>query len=143
MTAKRKKAPESKKASFFKALAIGAGVGIAVWAVLLVGASYLIAGRAEPEKLILPAVFLLAATAAFVAGIVSGKLSGSGVLAPGLITGVLLLAAVWAVSLVCAAGAPGTASLPLKALLCVEFPLFAVIGARMALPSGKPKRRRR
>lgn len=139
---RNRKLAEKKAISLGKALAIGLGTGLAVWAALLLGASAVIAGFDDPERYIMPAVFLLAATAAFTAGAVSGRLFGGGVLAPGLLSGGVLLLAVWALSLACAGGGDTMTSLPLKLVLCAEFLFFALIGARIAKPARKKVRGR-
>ena len=97
--------------------------------------------RSEPEKLILPCVFLLAACAAVSAGAVCSRFAACGVLVSGLAAGGILLGVVWALSLMLAFGAGGSASPLLKVLLCAEFPLFATIGAKLA--AGKPAAKRR
>ena len=125
---------------FIKALAVGTLVGGLVWATLLIGLSLLIVRTSEPEKLILPCAFLLAACAAACAGGVCARLAKKRVLVPGLASGAALLLVIGALSLVFACGSGQTSPL-LKGLLCAEFPLFSVIGARLALPKSGGKKR--
>ena len=139
MSAKRKKRETGQP--LVKALAMGTLTGSLVWIGLLIALSLLIVRRSEPEKLILPCVFLLAACAAVSAGAVCSRFAACGVLVSGLAAGGILLGVVWALSLVLAFGAGGSASPLLKALLCAEFPLFATIGAKLA--AGKPAAKRR
>ena len=139
MSPKRKKG-ERVQIPLAKALAAGTlAVGL-VWIILLIGLSVLIVKSTEPEKLILPCVFLLAACAAVCSGAVCARLAGAGILMPGLAAGVLLLAVVWVLSLAFAYGTSGEVSLPLKLLLCGEFPLFSLVGARFTAARGaKPR----
>lgn len=139
MSAKRKKRETGQP--LVKALAMGTLTGSLVWIGLLIALSLLIVRRSEPEKLILPCVFLLAACAAVSAGAVCSRFAACGVLVSGLAAGGILLGVVWALSLVLAFGAGGSASPLLKVLLCAEFPLFATIGAKLA--AGKPAAKRR
>ncbi len=139
MSAKRKKRETGMP--LVKALAMGTLTGSLVWIGLLIALSLLIVRRSEPEKLILPCVFLLAACAAVSAGAVCSRFAACGVLVSGLAAGGILLGVVWALSLVLAFGAGGSASPLLKVLLCAEFPLFATIGAKLA--AGKPAAKRR
>ena len=139
MSAKRKK--RATGMPLVKALAMGTLTGSLVWIGLLIALSLLIVRRSEPEKLILPCVFLLAACAAVSAGAVCSRFAACGVLVSGLAAGGILLGVVWALSLVLAFGAGGSASPLLKVLLCAEFPLFATIGAKLA--AGKPAAKRR
>lgn len=139
MSAKRKK--RETRQPLVKALAMGTLTGSLVWIGLLIALSLLIVRRSEPEKLILPCVFLLAACAAVSAGAVCSRFASCGVLVSGLAAGGILLGVVWALSLVLAFGAGGSASPLLKVLLCAEFPLFATIGAKLA--AGKPAAKRR
>lgn len=139
MSAKRKKRETGQP--LVKALAMGTLTGSLVWIGLLIALSLLIVRRSEPEKLILPCVFLLAACAAVSAGAVCSRFASCGVLVSGLATGGILLGVVWALSLMLAFGAGGSASPLLKVLLCAEFPLFATIGAKLA--AGKPAAKRR
>ena len=140
MATKRVKAKAAKKSEGSRSLlgAVGTGVlaGSLIWVILLIGLSFLIVRSGEPEKLILPCVFLLAACAA-----VSARLAKAGILVPGLVAGILLLAVVWALSLALASGESGAVSVPLKLLLCAEFPVFSLIGAKLA--SGKRRSVRR
>lgn len=139
MSAKRKKRETGQP--LVKALAMGTLTGSLVWIGLLIALSLLIVRRSEPEKLILPCVFLLAACAAVSAGAVCSRFASCGVLVSGLAAGGILLGVVWALSLMLAFGAGGSASPLLKVLLCAEFPLFATIGAKLA--AGKPAAKRR
>lgn len=139
MSAKRKKRETGQP--LVKALAMGTLTGSLVWIGLLIALSLLIVRRSEPEKLILPCVFLLAACAAVSAGAVCSHFASCGVLVSGLAAGGILLGVVWALSLMLAFGAGGSASPLLKVLLCAEFPLFATIGAKLA--AGKPAAKRR
>ena len=139
MSAKRKKRETGQP--LVKALAMGTLTGSLVWIGLLIALSLLIVRRSEPEKLILPGVFLLAACAAVSAGAVCSRFAACGVLVSGLAAGGILLGVVWALSLVLAFGAGGSASPLLKVLLCAEFTLFATIGAKLA--AGKPAAKRR
>ena len=113
-----------------------------MWIGLLIAASLLIVRGSEPEKLILPCVFLLAACAAASAGAVCSRFAACGVLVSGLAVGGILLCVVWVLSLALAFGTGGSASPALKVLLCAEFPLFATIGAKLACGKGAAKRRR-
>ena len=140
MSAKRKKRETGQP--IVKALAMGTLTGSLVWIGLLIALSLLIVRRSEPEKLILPCVFLLAACAAVSAGAVCSRFAACGVLVSGLAAGGILLGVVWALSLVLAFGAGGSASPLLKVLLCAEFPLFATIGAKLAAGKRTAKRRR-
>lgn len=140
MSAKRKKRETGQP--LVKALAMGTLTGSLVWIGLLIALSLLIVRRSEPEKLILPCVFLLAACAAVSAGAVCSRFAACGVLVSGLAAGGILLGVVWALSLVLAFGAGGSASPLLKVLLCAEFPLFATIGAKLAAGKRAAKRRR-
>ena len=79
--------------------------------------------------------------AAVSAGAVCSRFASCGVLVSGLAAGGILLGVVWALSLMLAFGAGGSASPLLKVLLCAEFPLFATIGAKLA--AGKPAAKRR
>ena len=133
MSAKRKKRATGQK-PLAKALAMGTLTGSLVWIGLLIAASLLIVRGSEPEKLILPCVFLLAACAAASAA--------CGVLVSGLAVGGILLCVVWVLSLALAFGTGGSASPALKVLLCAEFPLFATIGAKLACGKSAAKRRR-
>lgn len=139
MSAKRKKRETGQP--LVKALAMGTLTGSLVWIGLLIALSLFIVRRSEPEKLILPCVFLLAACAAVSAGAVCSRFAACGVLVSGLAAGGILLGVVWALSLMLAFGAGGSASPLLKVLLCAEFPLFATIGAKLA--AGKPAAKRR
>ena len=139
MSAKRKKRETGQP--LVKALAMGTLTGSLVWIGLLIALSLLIVRRSEPEKLILPCVFLLAACAAVSAGAVCSRFAACGVLVSGLAAGGILLGVVWALSLMLAFGAGGSASPLLKVFLCAEFPLFATIGAKLA--AGKPAAKRR
>lgn len=144
MATKRAKAKAAKKSEGSRSLlgAVGTGVlaGSLIWVILLIGLSFLIVRSGEPEKLILPCVFLLAACAAVSAGAVCTRFAKAGVV-PGLISGIVLLAVVWALSLALASGESGSVSVPLKLLLCAEFPVFSLIGAKLA--SGKRRSVRR
>ena len=139
MSAKRKKRETGQP--LVKALAMGTLTGSLVWIGLLIALSLFIVRRSEPEKLILPCVFLLAACAAVSAGAVCSRFASCGVLVSGLAAGGILLGVVWALSLMLAFGSGGSASPLLKVLLCAEFPLFATIGAKLA--AGKPAAKRR
>ena len=140
MSAKRKKRETGQP--LVKALAMGTLTGSLVWIGLLIALSLLIVRRSEPEKLILPCVFLLAACAAVSSGAVCSRFAACGVLVSGLAAGGILLGVVWALSLMLAFGAGGSASPLLKVLLCAEFPLFATIGAKLAAGKRAAKRRR-
>ena len=140
MSAKRKKRETGQP--LVKALAMGTLTGSLVWIGLLIALSLLIVRRSEPEKLILPCVFLLAACAAVSAGAVCSRFAACGVLVSGLAAGGILLGVVWALSLMLAFGAGGSASPLLKVLLCAEFPVFATIGAKLAAGKRAAKRRR-
>ena len=140
MSAKRKKRETGQP--LVKALAMGTLTGSLVWIGLLIALSLLIVRRSEPEKLILPCVFLLAACAAVSAGAVCSRFASCGVLVSGLAVGGILLCVVWVLSLALAFGTGGSASPALKVLLCAEFPLFATIGAKLACGKGAAKRRR-
>lgn len=140
MSAKRKKRETGQP--LVKALAMGTLTGSLVWIGLLIALSLLIVRRSEPEKLILPCVFLLAACAAVSAGAVCSRFAACGVLVSGLAAGGILLGVVWALSLALAFGAGGSSSPLLKVLLCAEFPLFATIGAKLAAGKRAAKRRR-
>lgn len=133
MSTKRKKS-EAVKIPLVKALAAGTLVGSLVWVGLLIALSLVIVRGKEPEKLILPCVFLLAASAALSAGAVCARFAANGILVPGLASGAVLLGVVWMLSLALAGGASGSVSVPLKVLLCVEFPFFSFIGAKLAVP---------
>ena len=145
MATKRVKAKAAKKSEGSRSLlgAVGTGVlaGSLIWVILLIGLSFLIVRSGVPEKLILRCVFLLAACAAVSAGAVCTRLAKAGILVPGLVAGILLLAVVWALSLALASGESGAVSVPLKLLLCAEFPFFSLIGAKLA--SGKRRSVRR
>lgn len=141
MSAKRKKRETGRK-PLAKALVMGTLTGSLVWIGLLIAASLLIVRGSEPEKLILPCVFLLAACAAASAGAVCSRFAACGVLVSGLAVGGILLCVVWVLSLALAFGTGGSASPALKVLLCAEFPLFATIGAKLACGKSAAKRRR-
>ena len=140
MSAKRKKRETGQPLA--KALVMGTLTGSLVWIGLLIAASLLIVRGSEPEKLILPCVFLLAACAAASAGAVCSRFAACGVLVSGLAVGGILLCVVWVLSLALAFGTGGSASPLLKVLLCAEFPLFATIGAKLAAGKRAAKRRR-
>ena len=140
MSAKRKKRETGQPLA--KALVMGTLTGSLVWIGLLIAASLLIVRGSEPEKLILPCVFLLAACAAASAGAVCSRFAACGVLVSGLAVGGILLCVVWVLSLALAFGTGGSASPALKVLLCAEFPLFATIGAKLACGKGAAKRHR-
>ncbi len=117
-----------------KMLLVSVGVGLFVWGVLLLTSAYIITGAERPETLILPAVFALAAVAAFVTGFLGGKLSGNALW--GLVCGLLLLALVFCFSFIGGAGQGGVSSLPLKLVLWLEFPFVAFVGGRLSAKSG-------
>lgn len=142
---KNKKSPhhEKKKSiSLAKALAAGTGAGMVVWTLLVFAASYIISGLDEPESLIVPAVLVLAAVASVTSGAVSSKLSGVTSLLPGIITGAILLVCVFLLSIACA-DTSYESSAVLKTILCVIFLLFSLLGAKLAVPTVKPKRHSR
>ncbi len=135
--------PGRKAATLGKSVAVGAGVGVAVWAGLLLCASAIISGLATPENYILPAVFVLAALSAFAAGGVSGRFCRS-VLLPGISTGAVLVALVFVLSLACSGSNTNSSSPVFNIILCIDFVFFALLGAKIAVPSAaKPKRRTR
>lgn len=143
---KKNKAGDSSKGTvsgLVKALGIGMGSGVIVWTVMLFGTAWLLVRTAEPEKFIIPAVFVLAAASSLTSSCVASKLSASRSFIPGLVTGGVLLFAVWAISLACA-GADGEISVILKLLLCADFLIFSLLGGKLTQPSGKrPKKKRK
>ena len=140
----KKKTVDRKKtgsAPFAKALLFGTIAGIAVWTVLLVAAAYFLSGQNEPENYIIPAVFTLAALSALCAGLTVAKMLKNGVLLPGIAQGLILLALVFALSLAFS-GDKGEESLAMKALLCGDFLIFSVLGAKLAQKSPKSRVKR-
>ena len=139
---KKKGGTSVKKAtnSFVKSIFMGTGIGIVVWLLLLVGASALISGFDEPEKLVTLVTFVLIAVSAFVSGIVSVKLSGLNNILPGFLSGTLMLFAVWTLSLALS-HADSVMSLPLKLIIVFNFLFFALLGGLAGRPSRKIKRR--
>lgn len=142
---KKNKSGDSSKGTALgmaKALGIGMGSGIIVWTALLFGSAWLLVRTAEPEKFIIPAVFVLAAVSSLTSSCIASKLSGTRSFIPGLITGGILLFVVWAISLACA-GAEGEISMVLKLLLCVDFMIFSLLGGKFAQPSGRKTKKKR
>jgi len=129
-----------KAHSMLKSIFIGAGIGIILWALLLVAVSALLSGLDEPEKFVSAAAFLLIALCSFVSGIVSVKLAGEHNILPGFASGVVLLLIVWALSLALSRS-DGFISLPLKLIVVFNFLFFALLGALAGRPSRKIKRR--
>ncbi|MBP5246198.1 MAG: TIGR04086 family membrane protein [Clostridia bacterium] len=137
----KKKTVDRKKTGsvpFAKALLFGTLAGLSAWTVLLVIAAYVLSGRSEPENYIIPAVFALAALSALIAGLTVSKTSDYGVLLPGIVQGLTLLALVFVLSLAFS-GDKGEESVALKALLCADFLIFSLLGAKLAQKS--PKKR--
>ena len=126
--------------SFVKSILLGTGIGIITQFVLLVISSAVVSGVDEPENFITSTAFVLISVSSYIAGITGAKLSGVKNILLGLASGVLMLLAVWAVSLV-TASENGDISLPLKLLIAFNFLFFAVLGAFVGKPSGKIKRR--
>ncbi len=131
---------KSGRKNWFRALPLGIGVGLAVWLGLLILSSYLLAGTEDPGTLILPAVFVLAAVSSLTAGFCVGKLSGSGALVSGLVTGGTLILLVTALSLLCRTDGETEMSLALKGLVCADFLLFSFTGALLCAPGGRKRR---
>ena len=136
--AERKTGKGKGASSLGRAVPMGIGVGTAVWIVLLIAFSYFISRAGDPEGFIIPSVFVLASVSALAAGFTAGRIFRGSFLASGLLTGAALLLIVWAISLVCAGG--GETSPILKILICADFVLFSLIGARLSIPSGKHKK---
>lgn len=126
--------------SLIKSILIGAGIGIIVWVILLVASSAVISGFEEPEKFVTVIAFALIALCSFASGIVSVKLSGTKNVLPGFASGLILLFAVWMLSLALSSDT-GTMSLPLKLILVFNFLFFSLLGAFAGRPSTKVKRR--
>ena len=129
-----------KAHSMLKSIFIGSGIGIILWALLLVAVSALLSGLDEPEKFVSAAAFLLIALCSFVSGIVSVKLAGEHNILPGVASGGVLLLIVWALSLVLSPS-DGAISLPLKLILVFNFMFYALLGALAGRPSRNIKRR--
>lgn len=126
--------------TFVKSILWGAGIGIIVWLLLLVGVSALISGMAEPEKFVTAVAFVLIAVSSFVSGITSGKMSGIKNVLPGLASGAVMLFVVWMMSLAVSNG-KSDMSILLKLIIAFNFLFFAMFGAFVVKPSGKIKRR--
>lgn len=143
---KKNRASDSSKGSALgmaRALGIGMGSGVIVWTALLFVAAWLLVRMAEPERFIIPAVFVLAAVSSFTSSCIASKLCGARSFVPGLVTGGALLFAVWAISLACA-GSEGEISVVFKLLLCADFIIFSLLGGKLTQPSGKrPKKKRK
>ena len=108
-----------KAHSVVKSIAVGSLTGIIVWVLLLVAAAFLISDTEEPENLVMPAVFVLAALSSVTAGLVSSKLAGVKSIAPGAFAGGVLLLLVWVLSLAIS-GRSNDVSLLLRLILCVD-----------------------
>lgn len=128
-----------KAHSMLKSIFIGSGIGIVLWALLLVAVSAVLSGLDEPEKFVSAAAFLLIALCSFVSGIVSVKLTGEHNIMPGFASGGVLLLLVWALSLALSRS-DGVMSLPLKLIIVFNFLFFAFLGALAGRPSRKIKR---
>lgn len=128
--------------NLIRSLVCGAGIGVVVWTLLLFVSALILSKLSEPELFIMPVVFVQAAFASFFASFASSRMSGLRSAVPGLITGAVLIFAVTAISLACA-GNSGEVSGMLKILLCVDFLMFSLIGAKFAAPSPKRKKRAR
>lgn len=140
---KTKKNTNSPRAvSSVKAILTGAVSGIIVWTILLFLFAFFIAKLSEPENFIIPAVFVLAAVSALLSGIICTAMSGKRSFLPALICGGILLLLVFILSVACAKPDNNT-SMALKALLCADFVVFSLLGAKFAMPSTKSKRKRR
>ena len=133
---------KNKTSSAFKAIGTSTLSGLIVWTVLLFIASYIISKLSVPENFIIPAVFILAALSSLTSGAVCTRLMKKRSYFPGLITGGILILLVFVLSLLCA-GNGGAVSTPLKALICVDFLVFSLLGAKLALPGAPKKRKRR
>ncbi len=140
----KKKKPQGtpKTVSAVKAIFTGAVSGIIVWTVLLFIFAFFIAKLSQPENFIIPAVFVLAAVSALIAGIICTYILKKRSFLPGLACGGILLLLVFILSVACAK--PDTdASIALKALLCADFVVFSLLGAKLAAPGTKSKRKRK
>lgn len=140
MKNKPKTPTKNKTVSTFKAIGTSTVSGLIVWTILLFVASYIISKLSGPENFIIPAVFILAAVSSLVSGIVCTKMMKKRSLLPGLISAGVLILLVFILSVLCA-GNEGAVSAPLKALICVDFIAFSLLGAKLAVP-GAPKRRK-
>ena len=143
MVLKKRKNISSQKGkanSLIKSIFIGSGVGIVIWALLLVGASSVISGFDEPENFVTVTAFALIALCSFISGMIAVKLSGVRNILPGFASGGILLLIVWALSLALSRS-DGAMSLPLKLIIVFNFLFFALLGALAGRPSGKVKRR--
>lgn len=135
---RKKKRVEKKRLSVPECLVVGTAGGFAVWLILLFAFAACIAKSQTPEKLILPAVFVLAGVSSFTGGLLT-RLFYPGKVLVSLLTGFLLLCVIELASVICTGGAAGPVSIPLKVLLAIEFPLFSLVGASLL----RPRKRRR
>ena len=142
MKNKPKATAKSKTTSTFKAIGTSTMSGLIVWTVLLFIASYIISKLSQPENFIIPAVFILAALSSLTSGMVCTKLMRKRSLLPGLMAGGMLILLVFVLSVLCA-GNEGAVSVPLKALICVDFVIFSILGAKLAIPGSQKRRKSR
>lgn len=137
---KNREAVQNTTSLLVRSLACGAGIGVIVWTLLLFASALILSKLSQPEVFIMPAVFIQAAVASLFASVCASKLSRLRSFLPGILTGAVLIFAVTAISLACS-GNSGEVSILLKILLCVDFLMFSLIGAKIAMPSAKRKKR--
>ena len=137
---KSREAVQNTTSLLIRSLVCGAGTGVVVWTILLFTSALVLSKLTQPEIFIMPVVFVQAAVASFFAAVCTSKLSKIRSLLPGVLTGAVLIFAVTAISLACS-GNSGEVSILLKVLLCIDFLMFSLIGAKIAMPSTKRKKR--
>ena len=138
----KKNTNSPRTVSSVKAILTGAVSGIIVWSGLLFLFAFIIAKLSQPENFIIPTVFILAALSSLLSGIVCTSMSGKRAFLPAIVCGGIFLFLVFVLSVACAKP-DNDASLTLKALLCADFMVFSLLGAKFAMPGAKSKRKRK